>query len=52
MSQEIDRFLVKRFQGVDLDQATIRKAADALSRRGHSWEAISQGLRRYEDTLE
>ena len=52
MSQEIDRFLAKRFQGVDLDQATIKKAADALSRRGHSWEAISQGLRRYEAALE
>lgn len=52
MSEEIDRFLEKRFYGVTLDQKTIKKAADALYRRGHSWEQISAALRRYEEKLE
>lgn len=52
MSEEIDRFLERRFQGVTLDQKTIKKAADALCRRGHNWESISAALRRYEEKLE
>lgn len=52
MSEAIDRFLEKRFQGVALDQNTIKKAADALYRRGHSWESISAAMRRYEAGLE
>lgn len=52
MSEAIDRFLERRLRGVELDQKNIKKAADALYRRGHSWEAISSALRRYEARLE
>ena len=52
MSDAIDRFLERRFRGVELDQKTIKRAADALYRRGHSWEAISAALGRYEAQLE
>ena len=43
---------LSRFRGVELDQKTIKRAADALYRRGHSWEAISAALGRYEAQLE
>ena len=52
MSDAIDRFLERRFRGVELDQKTIKRAADALYRRGHSWDAISAALGRYEAQLE
>ena len=52
MSDAIDRFLERRFRGVELDQKTIKRAADALYRRGHSWDAISAALGRYEARLE
>lgn len=52
MSDAIDRFLERRFRGAVLDQKTIKKAADALARRGHSWEAISSALRRYRDQMD
>ena len=52
MSDAIDRFLERRFRGMELDQKTIKRAADALYRRGHSWEAISAALGRYEAQLE
>ena len=52
MSEAIDRFLERRFRGAALDQKTIKRAADALYRRGHSWDAISAALRRYEAQLE
>lgn len=52
MSDAIDRFLERRLMGVELDQKTIKKAADALARRGHSWEAISAGLRRFQAEIE
>lgn len=52
MSETIDRFLEKRFQGMTLDQKTIKKAADALYRKGHSWEQISGAMERYEEQLE
>lgn len=52
MSEAIDRFLERRFRGAALDQKTVKRAADALYRRGHSWDAISAALRRYEAQLE
>lgn len=53
MSDAIDRFLEKRFRGLEtLDQKEIKRATDALARRGHSWSDISAGLRRYQVSLE
>ena len=51
MSGAIDRFLERRFGGEAPEQSDIKKTADALARRGHSWEDISAGLRRYTDGL-
>lgn len=53
MSDTIDAFLERRFRGLEtLDQKEIKRAADALARRGHSWSDISAGLRRYRAELE
>lgn len=53
MSGAIDAFLERRFRGCEaLEQKEIKRAADALLRRGHSWSDISAGLRRYQLTLE
>jgi regulatory protein len=48
----IDEFLHKRFAGGDPDEKTVQKAVDALRRRGHGWQDIQNGLRRYKDGLE
>ena len=48
----IDAFLRKKLSGRTLDQKTIKKAVDALIRRGHSWKDIQSGLRRYRVGLE
>lgn len=53
MSQAVDDFLARRFRGLTvLDQKEIKRAADALARRGHSWGDISAGLRRYRDKMD
>ncbi len=44
----IDRFLALRLKG-STDRKTIKKAADALYRRGFSWDEIQEALSRYED---
>ena len=41
-----------RFSGRTLDQKTIKKAVDALIRRGHSYHDIQEGLRRLEADCE
>ena len=43
----IDRFLQKRFRGTKPDPAECRRAANALARRGHSWNDIKSALERY-----
>ena len=48
----IDEFLQKRFGGGDPDERTVQRAVDALRRRGHGWQDIQNGLRRYRDGLE
>ncbi len=48
----IDRFLASRFRGEAPDRPEVKRAADALMRRGHRWEDIRTALRRYTDTLE
>ena len=52
MDDAIDRFLARRWQGTDPDEKEIKKAVDALIRRGHSWKDIQSGLRRYRVGLE
>lgn len=53
MSQTVDEFLARQFRGLEvLDQKEIKRAADALARRGHSWGDISAGLRRYRDRMD
>ena len=52
MDDAIDRFLARRWQGTAPDEKEIKKAVDALIRRGHSWKDIQSGLRRYRVDLE
>ena len=42
----IDAFLEKKLKG-SRDPKEIKRASDALARRGFSWSEISDGLRRY-----
>ena len=42
----IDAFLQKRFPSGTDDREAIKKAADALARRGYSWQDVSEGLAR------
>lgn len=46
-SQAIDAFLAKRFSGHTPDRQELKKASDALARRGYRWSEITEGLRRY-----
>lgn len=48
----IDRFLAQRFRGDAPDAKEVKRAADALLRRGHSWSDIRPALRRYTDALD
>lgn len=43
----IDAFLQKRFRGGAPDQRELKRASDALARRGYRWEEIREGLNRY-----
>ena len=44
----IDAFLAKKLRGADLsDPRALKRAADALARRGFRWEDIKDALRRY-----
>ena len=52
MSEAVDRFLSRQFRGTEPDDKAVKKAAAALQRRGHNWEDIRAGLRRYTDLLE
>lgn len=52
MDDAIDRFLHQRLDGQTLDDKRIKKTADALLRRGHSWQDIREGLRRYREGLD
>jgi len=45
-SQAIDDFLAKKLKGSH-DPKAVKRASDALARRGFSWSEISEALRRY-----
>lgn len=46
-AEGIDAFLQKRFKGAQPDRAELKRASDALARRGYNWNDIRQGLNRY-----
>lgn len=46
-SESIDAFLRKKFRGQRPDQKELKRASDALARRGFRWEDIREGLNRY-----
>lgn len=52
MDGAIDKFLHQKLDGRVLDEKLIKKTADALLRRGHSWQDVRDGLRRYRDGLD
>lgn len=52
MDDALDRFLRQRFKDGEPDEKTVKKAVDALLRRGHSWGEIQCALRRYHSGLE
>ncbi len=43
----IDAFLQKRFKGRQPDPKELKRASDALARRGYRWNDIREGLNRY-----
>ena len=43
----IDDFLRRRFRGITPDPKEIKRATDALLRRGHAWSDIRRALSRY-----
>ncbi|MDE6108467.1 MAG: RecX family transcriptional regulator [Oscillospiraceae bacterium] len=48
----IDAFLEKRFRGRTPDQKELKRASDALARRGYRWNEIREGLNRYGANIE
>ncbi len=52
MDEAVDRFLERRFRGNAPDEKEIKRAVDALLRRGHSYQDIRAGLQRYNLSLE
>lgn len=48
----IDAFLEKKLRNWTGDPKELKRASDALARRGFSWNDISAALRRYEDMTE
>ena len=47
-SAAIEEFLRKKWRGtLPDDPRELKKASDALARRGYSWSDIVEGLRRY-----
>ncbi len=48
----IDAFLARRFKGSVPDQKELKKASDALARRGYRWSEIREGLNRYGADIE
>ena len=47
-----DAFLRKRFKGGIPDQKELKRASDALARRGYRWNEIREGLNRYGADIE
>lgn len=43
----VDAFLRRKLKGTAPDRKELKRAADALARRGYRWDEIKDGLRRY-----
>ena len=52
MDDAVDAFLNRRLKGLEPDEKELKRTIDALMRRGHSWQDIRSGLRRYSAALE
>ena len=52
MDGAIDKFLHQKLDGKAVDDKLVKKTADALLRRGHSWQDVREGLRRYREGLD
>ncbi len=52
MDDAVDQFLARRLKGREPDEKELKRTIDALLRRGHSWQDIRAGLRRYSATLD
>lgn len=50
--EAIDRFLARKLKDWSGDRKELKRAADALARKGFSWPEISDALARYEARLE
>ncbi len=48
----VDAFLHSRFKGRSPDQKELKRASDALARRGYRWNEIREGLNRYGAEIE
>ena len=46
-ARAIDDFLAKKLSGREPDRQELKRASDALARRGYRWSDIAEGLRRY-----
>ena len=47
MDEKIDKFLRQKLKSDEPDRAELKKATDALARRGYSWDEISAAVRRF-----
>ena len=52
MDDAVDKFFMTRLKGREPDEKELKRTIDALMRRGHSWQDIRAGLRRYSAALE
>ncbi len=51
--EALDKLLASRMRGAPVsDKIAVKKAADALMRRGYNWEEIRSALYRYESNFE
>jgi len=50
--EKIDKLLSARLGGEDPSRNELKRATDALARRGFSWDEISRAVRRYRESLE
>ena len=52
MDNAVDHFLAQRLKGREPDEKELKRVMDALLRRGHSWQDVRAGLKRYSASLE
>ena len=50
--EKIDKLLNARLGGEEPSRSELKRATDALARRGFSWEEIARAVRRYRESLE